>query len=130
MTSFGGSLGMGEKYHPLPWGSLDYFENRNPYVVKYTKEQLDAAPGGSMQELTANDGLNSAIAGYLQFGDVAPVSALPGSATLGSRSAPKYVIKSRVIFSSGPWHRNAVLRRAQSRSPVCGSGLSCPSGRS
>ena len=53
----GGFLGMAEKYHPLPWAALDYDENQNSYVVNYTKEQLQAAPAGSVEELTQNDGL-------------------------------------------------------------------------
>jgi sporulation protein YlmC with PRC-barrel domain len=58
VLSFGGFLGMGEKYHPVPWASLDYDEDRNSYVVDYSKEQLQAAPAGSVEELTADDGLN------------------------------------------------------------------------
>ena len=58
VLSFGGFMGMGEKYHPVPWGSLDYDDGRNSYVVSYTKEQLQAAPSGSVDELTENDGLN------------------------------------------------------------------------
>jgi sporulation protein YlmC with PRC-barrel domain len=58
VLSFGGLLGMGEKYHPIPWASLDYDESRNAYVVNYSKEQLQAAPVGSVEELTRNDGLD------------------------------------------------------------------------
>ena len=58
VLSFGGFLGMAEKYHPLPWASLDYDEGQKSYVVDFTKEQLQAAPVGSVEELTANDGLN------------------------------------------------------------------------
>jgi len=58
VLSFGGLLGIGEKYHPIPWASLDYDESRNAYVVDYSKEQLQAAPTGSVEELTRNDGLN------------------------------------------------------------------------
>jgi sporulation protein YlmC with PRC-barrel domain len=58
VVSFGGFLGMGEKYHPLPWASLDYDESRNSYIVNFTKEQLQAAPVGSVEELTRNDGMD------------------------------------------------------------------------
>lgn len=58
VLSFGGFLGMGEKYHPIPWSSLDYNEGQKAYVVSYTQEQLKAAPVGSVEELTQNDGLN------------------------------------------------------------------------
>jgi len=56
VVSFGGFLGMGEKYHPLPWASLDYDENENGYVVDVTEEQLRAAPAASIDELTRDDG--------------------------------------------------------------------------
>jgi sporulation protein YlmC with PRC-barrel domain len=58
VLSFGGFLGMAEKYHPLPWAALDYDEAQNSYVVSYSKEQLQAAPAGSVEELTQNDGRN------------------------------------------------------------------------
>jgi sporulation protein YlmC with PRC-barrel domain len=58
VVSFGGFLGIGEKYHPLPWSSLDYDETRSSYVVSFTEDQLRAAPVGSVEELTQNDGLN------------------------------------------------------------------------
>ena len=57
VVGFGGFLGMAEKYHPLPWASLDYDETRDAYVVEYTKEQLKAAPTGSIDELTRSDGI-------------------------------------------------------------------------
>lgn len=57
VVSFGGILGMGEKYHPIPWSALDYQEQENAYVVGYTKEQLQAAPADSLEALTRNDGI-------------------------------------------------------------------------
>jgi len=57
VVSFGGFLGMGEKYHPIPWAALDYEPAEASYVVNYTKEQLQAAPTGSIEELTRDDGL-------------------------------------------------------------------------
>ena len=57
VVGFGGFLGVAEKYHPLPWSALDYNEAENAYVVNYTKEQLKAAPAGSIDELTRDDGL-------------------------------------------------------------------------
>ena len=56
IVSFGGFLGMGEKYHPIPWASLDYNETQDAYVVNFTKDQLKAAPADSISELTKNDG--------------------------------------------------------------------------
>jgi sporulation protein YlmC with PRC-barrel domain len=57
VVGFGGFLGMAEKYHPIPWSSLDYNENEGAYVVSYSKEQLEAAPAGSIEELTREDGV-------------------------------------------------------------------------
>lgn len=57
IVSFGGFLGMAEKYHPIPWSSLAYDEEEKGYVVEYTKEQLQAAPAGSIEELTVDNGL-------------------------------------------------------------------------
>jgi sporulation protein YlmC with PRC-barrel domain len=56
VVGFGGVLGLGEKYHPLPWSVLDYDETQNAYVVPYTKEQLKAAPNDTITELTRDDG--------------------------------------------------------------------------
>jgi sporulation protein YlmC with PRC-barrel domain len=58
VIGFGGFLGMAEKYHPIPWASLDYQPSENSYVVNYTKEQLQAAPAGSIEELTRDDGVS------------------------------------------------------------------------
>ncbi len=57
VVGFGGFLGISEKYHPIPWAALDYDEDEGAYVVSYSKEQLKAAPAGSIDELTRDDGL-------------------------------------------------------------------------
>ncbi|HKU14774.1 MAG TPA: PRC-barrel domain-containing protein [Steroidobacteraceae bacterium] len=56
VMSFGGVLGMGEKYHPVPWAALNYDETEGAYVINLTKDQLKAAPADSLEELTRNDG--------------------------------------------------------------------------
>jgi sporulation protein YlmC with PRC-barrel domain len=58
VVGFGGFLGVGEKYHPVPWSILSYDDAQNAYVVNFTKEQLKAAPADSLEELTKNDGAN------------------------------------------------------------------------
>ena len=57
VVSFGGVLGMGEKYHPIPWAALTYNETEGAYVVNLTKDQLEAAPADSIEELTRDDGM-------------------------------------------------------------------------
>jgi sporulation protein YlmC with PRC-barrel domain len=59
VVGFGGFLGMNEKFHPVPWSSLDYVESENSYVVPFTKEQLQAAPADSLDRLTKADGVGT-----------------------------------------------------------------------
>ena len=44
LMSFGGFLGIGERYHPLPWAVLKYDRIRRGYVVPLNKATLVAAP--------------------------------------------------------------------------------------
>jgi sporulation protein YlmC with PRC-barrel domain len=44
VMSFGGFLGIGERYHPLPWSTLKYDPRQGGYVVGLTKEQLEQGP--------------------------------------------------------------------------------------
>ena len=44
IMSFGGFLGIGEEYHPLPWEVLKYDERQGGYVVGLTIDQLRGAP--------------------------------------------------------------------------------------
>lgn len=56
VLAFGGFLGIGEKYHPVPWAQLDYSEDVDGYVVPLTREQLQNAPNYNLGELSQNDG--------------------------------------------------------------------------
>ena len=44
VMSFGGFLGMGDSYHPLPWNVLDYDTNQGGYVVDLDKRTLQEGP--------------------------------------------------------------------------------------
>ena len=44
VMSIGGFLGIGERYHPLPWKALDFDPRLGGYVVDVTREQLERAP--------------------------------------------------------------------------------------
>ena len=68
VVSFGGFLGIGEKYHAIPWASLDYQPEEAAYVVAYTKEQLQSAPSDTIGALTKNDGLAARDASYKHYG--------------------------------------------------------------
>ncbi len=44
VMSFGGLLGMGGSYHPLPWNALTYDTSQGGYVVDLDKDRLSNAP--------------------------------------------------------------------------------------
>jgi len=44
ILSFGGFLGVGSSYHPLPWSLLRYDTNFGGYVVEIDESQLKGAP--------------------------------------------------------------------------------------
>jgi hypothetical protein len=44
ITSFGGFLGMGEDYYPLPWSQLKYDTSLGGYRTNITEAQLKGAP--------------------------------------------------------------------------------------
>jgi hypothetical protein len=44
VVSFGGFLGFGGGYHPLPWNALTYDEGKGGYVVNIDKDRLRNAP--------------------------------------------------------------------------------------
>ncbi|WP_082545610.1 MULTISPECIES: PRC-barrel domain-containing protein [unclassified Sphingomonas] len=50
VMSFGGFLGMGEHYHPLPWSVLRYDEKLGGYVVGISKDALRSGPSFSTTE--------------------------------------------------------------------------------
>lgn len=44
VLQFGGLLGVGSDYYPLPWEILDYDEEQEGYVVDIDKDALNEAP--------------------------------------------------------------------------------------
>jgi hypothetical protein len=44
VISFGGFMGMGEDYYPLPWANLKYDTRLGGYRVGVTEDQLKGAP--------------------------------------------------------------------------------------
>src|SRR6187402_2777847 len=53
IMSFGGFVGIGEQYHPLPWATLKYDTRQGGYVVGLTREQLQGAPTFAANEMPA-----------------------------------------------------------------------------
>jgi sporulation protein YlmC with PRC-barrel domain len=54
VLSFGGFLGIGERYHALPWSTLKYDTRQGGYVVGLTIDQLKEAPTFSADDLPAS----------------------------------------------------------------------------
>ena len=77
IMSFGGFLGIGEKFHPLPWSLLDYDPERAGYVVPLDKAALDAAPHYDRSELRALGGPRHLSYDELIFRYYSPYGVLP-----------------------------------------------------
>jgi hypothetical protein len=50
VMSFGGFLGLGESYHPLPWRALTYDTRLSGYVVDIDKDRLAQSPSHRADE--------------------------------------------------------------------------------
>jgi sporulation protein YlmC with PRC-barrel domain len=76
ILSFGGFLGIGERFHPLPWQLLDFDPQQDGYVVPLDKAALEDAPTYSSDELVTLGGARhqfhrDAIYGY--YGPYSPL---------------------------------------------------------
>ena len=68
VLSFGGFLGIGEKFNPLPWSVLTYDTAKGGYVVPLSKDQLQRAPAYDREELTnADNGWGQRVNDYYQI---------------------------------------------------------------
>jgi hypothetical protein len=50
VMSFGGFLGLGDSYYPLPWKALTYDTGMGGYVVDIDKDRLQGAPSYAASE--------------------------------------------------------------------------------
>jgi len=65
VMSFGGFLGIGDKYHPLPWTMLTYDEGLGGYVVNLDRKRLENAPTYAEDEMIWEDPkLGTAVTDY------------------------------------------------------------------
>jgi hypothetical protein len=55
IMSFGGFLGIGDRYHPLPWRILDYDPALGGYKVDIDRKRLERAPSYSASEFSLWD---------------------------------------------------------------------------
>ena len=51
VMSFGGFLGIGESYHPLPWKMLKYDTRLGGYFVDLDRNRLDRAPSYTSRDM-------------------------------------------------------------------------------
>ena len=64
IVSFGGFLGIGEKFHPVPWALLDYDVDQGGFTVPLTPAALKGAPNYDAAEIRALGGSE-----YRTYGD-------------------------------------------------------------
>jgi sporulation protein YlmC with PRC-barrel domain len=73
VLSFGGFLGIGEKYHPVPWNKLSYSEQHGGYIIDLDKSQLENAPAYGVSETPdwTTGTYGSSVDRY--YGDLPPI---------------------------------------------------------
>lgn len=67
ILSFGGFLGIGERWHPVPWPLLEYDLQKGGYVLRLNKSDLENAPSltrDEMEDLGAGDRWRVSLADY------------------------------------------------------------------
>lgn len=52
--AFGGVLGIGQKYHALPWNALAYNTTLGGYQVDVDRDRLERGPAATEEELSGN----------------------------------------------------------------------------
>ena len=74
ILSFGGVMGIGAKYHPVPWKLLKYDSEKRAYVIPMSKDDLEHAPMIDQKELSGwSDELSrDAIYGFYSSYGVGP----------------------------------------------------------
>ncbi len=79
IMSFGGFLGIGDQYHPLPWNQLKYDTSKGGYVVNIDRNRLQGAPSYAASDMaTWDDTRGRAIDDYYGGGLGAAAPNRPG----------------------------------------------------
>ena len=68
ILSFGGFLGIGERYHPVPWPLLEYDVEREGYTVPLKPEALKDAPNYDAAEIRLLGGADHRAYGDTIYG--------------------------------------------------------------
>ncbi len=77
IMSFGGFLGIGEKFHPVPWSLLDYDVERGGFVVPIDPAALNDAPSYDAAEIRALGGPEYRTYGDTIYGYYGTYGAVP-----------------------------------------------------
>jgi sporulation protein YlmC with PRC-barrel domain len=64
VMEFGGILGIGTEYYPIPWKMLDYDEAEGGYVVDLDKDKLEGAPRHRDRQQSFTDVYGRDVYGY------------------------------------------------------------------
>lgn len=72
ILSYGGFLGAGERFHPVPWGMLRYDTGRNGYVTPIDKSQFETGPTLDRSQVGADDDGQWSQAVHSHYGLPAP----------------------------------------------------------
>lgn len=77
IMSFGGFLGIGERFHPVPWTLLDYDADQGGFIVPIDQSALKDAPSYDAKELRELGGADHRIYGDAIYGYYGPYGATP-----------------------------------------------------
>lgn len=66
VMQFGGFLGIGSDYYPIPWDMLDYDVNQSGYIVDLDQDKLNDAPRYQSQEPDYNEAYDRQV--YSHYG--------------------------------------------------------------
>lgn len=64
VLQFGGILGLGSDYYPIPWQVLTYDIDQGGYVVNIDKDQLEGAPRYGSEEPRYDRAYGEQVYGY------------------------------------------------------------------
>lgn len=77
IMSFGGFLGIGARFHPVPWPLLDYDIERGGYTVPLDAEVLKEAPNYEADEIRLLGGPDHRTYGNAIYSYYGPYGAMP-----------------------------------------------------
>ncbi|MBD3759895.1 PRC-barrel domain-containing protein [Sphingomonadaceae bacterium G21617-S1] len=77
IMSFGGFLGIGEKFHPIPWSMLTYDPEKAGFVVPLDRSALEGAPYYDRAELASLGGASPQSIDARIFDYYGPYGPLP-----------------------------------------------------